>query len=121
VGVAVLAAARATTPPGAVVTAVERATPEGSAAATAASASKVFLLRLPGGRPHLRDSGGIATGSFALFWLPSGRPRLRPPDPLGAPAPAPLKAPSDNIGGGGAEWEKLRQLFGEEGSEGAWG
>jgi hypothetical protein len=47
--------------------AVERLTPKGSAAAAAASASKVFLLRLPGGRPHLRGTGGIAVRSFALF------------------------------------------------------
>jgi hypothetical protein len=100
---------------------VECATPEGSAAAIAARASKVFLLRLPGGRPRLQGTGGVAAGTFALFWLLSGRPRLRPPDPLGAPAPAPLKAPSDDIGGGEAEWEKLRQLLGNEGSEDAWG
>jgi hypothetical protein len=113
-GAAVLAEASATTPPRAVATAVERATPEGSAAATATSNSKVFLLRLPGGRPRLRGTGGVTAGSFSLFWLPSGQPRLRPPDPLGAPAPAPLKVLSDDIGGGGAEWEKLRQLLDEE-------
>jgi hypothetical protein len=93
---------------------VERATPEVSAAAAAASASKVFLLRLPGGRPRLQGTGGVAAGSFALFWLPSGRPRLRLPGPLGVLAPVPLKAPSDQIGGEGAEWEKLRQPLDEE-------
>jgi hypothetical protein len=66
-GAAALVAAKATTPPGAVAMAVERLTLEGSAAATAASASRVFLLRLPGGRPHLRGTSGITAGSFALF------------------------------------------------------
>jgi hypothetical protein len=78
-------------------------------------------MRLPKGQPRLRGTGGVAAGTFALFWLPCGRPRLRPPDPLGAPALAPLKAPRNDIGGGKAEWEKLRQLLGDEGSEGAWG
>jgi hypothetical protein len=113
-GAATLAAARATAPPGAMAMVVERPTPEGSAAAAAASASKVFLLQLPGGRPRLRGTGGVAAGSFALFWLPSERSRLRPPDPPGAPAPAPLTAPNDDIGGGGAEGEKRRRLLGEE-------
>jgi hypothetical protein len=39
---------------------------------------------------------------------------LRSPDPLGAPAPAPLRAPSDDIGGDGPEWEKLREPPDEE-------
>jgi hypothetical protein len=102
-GAAVLAAAKATTPAGAVAVAAEGAAPEGSAAAAAASASKVFLLRLLGGRPRFRGTGGITAGSFTLFWLPSGLPRLRPPDPLGAPAPAPLRALGDDIEGEGAE------------------
>jgi hypothetical protein len=48
-GAAVLAAARATAPAGATVTAVAGAALEDSVAAAAARASKVFLLRLPGG------------------------------------------------------------------------
>jgi hypothetical protein len=55
------------------------------------------LLRLPGGRPRLCGTSGIAAGSFALFRLLNGRPCLRPPDPLGTPAPAPLRAPVDDI------------------------
>jgi hypothetical protein len=113
-GATVLAAAKATTPAGAVATAAAGAAPEDSAAAAAASASKVFLLRLPGGRPRLRGTGGVATGSFALFWLPNGRPRLRSPDPLGALAPALLRAPSDDIGGEGAKWEEPREPLDEE-------
>jgi hypothetical protein len=46
-GATALAAAKATTPPGAVAMAVERLTPEGSAVAAAASTSRVFLLQLP--------------------------------------------------------------------------
>jgi hypothetical protein len=80
-----------------VVTAATGAALADSAAAAAASATKVFLLRLPGGRPRLRGTGGVAAGSFALFLLPNGRPRLRPPNSLGAPAPAPLRAPVDDI------------------------
>jgi hypothetical protein len=53
--------------------AVERLALKGSAAAAAASASRVFLLRLPGGRPRLRGTGGVAAGSFALRL----QPRLR--------------------------------------------
>jgi hypothetical protein len=100
-GAAALAAARATPLPGATTMAVERPAPKGSAAATAASASSVFLLRLPGGLPRLRGTGGIAAGSLALFWLPSGRPRLRPLDSSAAPAPVPLEASSDDIGAKG--------------------
>jgi hypothetical protein len=99
---------------GAVATAAAGATLADSAAAAAASATKVFLLRLPGGRPRLRGTGGVAVGSFTLFLLPNGRPRLRPPDPLGAPAPAPLRALDDDIGGKGAEREMLREPLGEE-------
>jgi hypothetical protein len=69
-----------------------------SAAAAATSAAKVFLLRLPGGQPHQRGTGGVAAGSFTLFLLPNGRPRFRLPDPLGALVPAPLRAPDDDIG-----------------------
>jgi hypothetical protein len=85
--------------------AVERLAPKGSAAAAAASASRVFLLRLPGGRPCLRGTGGIAAGSFALLRFPSGQPRLRPPDPPAALAPAPFVASSDDMGAEGGEME----------------
>jgi hypothetical protein len=44
--------------------AMEWLAPKGSAAAMAASASKVFLLRLPGGRPRLRGTGGLAFGAL---------------------------------------------------------
>jgi hypothetical protein len=66
-GAVMLAVAKATTPPGAVAMAVERATLEGSVVAAATSVSKVFLLRLPGGRPRLQGTSGVAVGSFALF------------------------------------------------------
>jgi hypothetical protein len=113
-GTAVLAAAKATAPAGAAATAAVGAALEDSAAAAATNAAKVFLLRLPGGWPRLRGTGGVAARSFAPFLLPNGRPRLRPPDPLGAPASAPLRAPDDDIGGEGAEWEMLREPLGEE-------
>jgi hypothetical protein len=113
-GTAVFAAAKATALAGAATMAVAGAALEDSTAAAATSAAKVFLLRLPGGRPRLRGTGGVAAGSSAPFLLPNGRPRLRPPDPLGALAPAPLRAPDDDIGGEGAEWEMLREPLGEE-------
>jgi hypothetical protein len=97
-GAATLVAAKATTPAGAAATAVAGAALADSAAVAATNAAKVFLLRLPGERPRLRGSGGVAAGSFALFLLPNGRPRLCPPDLLGAPALAPLRAPDDDIG-----------------------
>jgi hypothetical protein len=93
-----LVAAKATTLAGAAVTATAGAALADSAPAAAASAAKVFLLRLPGGRPRRRGTGGVAAWSFTLFLLPNGRPRFRPPDPLGAPAPALLRAPDDDIG-----------------------
>jgi hypothetical protein len=83
---------------GAMATAAAGTTLADSAAAAAASADKVFLLWLPGGRPRQRGTGGVAAGPFSLFLLPNGRPRFRSPDPLGAPAPAPLRAPDDDIG-----------------------
>jgi hypothetical protein len=86
VGAAAFVAAKATTPAGAAATAAAGAALADSAAATATSAAKVFLLQLPSRRPRLRGTGGVAAGSFALFWLSNGRPRLHPPDPLGAPA-----------------------------------
>jgi hypothetical protein len=45
---------------------------EGATAAAAARASKVFLLRLPFGRPRFRDAGGVISGALASFSLPSG-------------------------------------------------
>jgi hypothetical protein len=104
-GTAALAAAKEMALPGSAMMAVERLAPKGSTTATAASASRVFLLRWPGGRPRLRGTGGVAAGSLALFWLPSGWPRLRPPDPPAAPAPAPLEASSDDIRAEGGEAE----------------
>jgi hypothetical protein len=93
-GATVLVVAEATAPAGAAAgTALAD-----SAAAAAASADKVFLLWLPGGRPRRRGTGGVTAGSFTLFLLPNGQPRFRPPDPLGASAPTPLRAPDDNIG-----------------------
>jgi hypothetical protein len=44
---------------------------EGATAAAVARASKVFLLRLPFGRPCFRDAGGDVSGSLASFSLPS--------------------------------------------------
>jgi hypothetical protein len=73
------------------------AAPADSAAAAATRASKVLLLRLLGGRPRLRGTGGVAARSFALFLLSNGRPRLRLPDPLGAPALAPPRALVDDM------------------------
>jgi hypothetical protein len=71
-GTAALVVAKATTPTEAAATAAAGAALADSAAAAAASAAKVFLLRLPGGRPRLRGTGGIAAGPFALFRLPNG-------------------------------------------------
>jgi hypothetical protein len=48
-----LVSAKATTPAGAMATAAAGATLADSVAAATVSAAKVFLLRLPGGRPHL--------------------------------------------------------------------
>jgi hypothetical protein len=64
------------TAPGALVARVAMKA-EGATAATAARASKVFLLQLPFGRPHFRDAGGDASGALASFSLPSGT--LSPP------------------------------------------
>jgi hypothetical protein len=86
-GAASVAVAVTTTPVGATMTAVAETALADFAAAAATSASRVLLLRLPGGRLCLRGTGGVAVGSFALFLLPSGWPRLLPPDPLGPPAP----------------------------------
>jgi hypothetical protein len=45
---------------------------EGAAAAIAARISKVFLLRLPFGRPRFRDAGGAISGALVSSLLPSG-------------------------------------------------
>jgi hypothetical protein len=96
-GAVASAAAEVTAPAGAAATTAAGATPADSAAAAAASAARVLLLRLPGGRPHLQGTGSVTAGSFTLFLLSSGRPRLRPPDPLGTPAPVPLRAPVNDM------------------------
>jgi hypothetical protein len=46
----------------------------GAAVAAAARAAKVFWLRLPFGRPRLRDTGGIIASIATFFPLPFGRP-----------------------------------------------
>jgi hypothetical protein len=123
VGASALVVAKGTTPAEAAATAAAGAALADSATAAAASAAKVFLLRLPGGRPRLRRTGGIAAGSFALFWLPNGRPRLRPPDPLGTPALAPLRAPVDDIDAKELSWRCGGNRSAKRKSEGAreWG
>jgi hypothetical protein len=87
--------AAATVPPGAAAMVEERLIPKGPVAAAvpaaAASAARVFLLRLPCGRPRFRGIGGIAARPL------SGRPRSCPPGPSPAPTPAPLVAPNDDI------------------------
>jgi hypothetical protein len=97
VGATAAASAVMTTPAVAAMVMAAGATPADSVAAAAASASRVFLLRLPGGRPRLWGTSGVAIGSFTWFLLPSGRPRLRPPDPLGPPVSAPLRASVDDM------------------------
>jgi hypothetical protein len=44
---------------------------EGTMAAAATRASKVFLLRLLFGRPRFRDAGGVTSGAVVPFSLPS--------------------------------------------------
>jgi hypothetical protein len=75
-----------------------------AAAAAAARAAKVYLLRLPSGRPRLRDTGGVTTGSFTLSLLPSRRPRLRPLDSPSPKAPVPPGAPVDDMVEARANW-----------------
>jgi hypothetical protein len=84
----------ATVSPGAVVRAAERLAPEDLAAAAAASTAKVFLLRLPSGRPRFRDVGGVAAGPSAPCWLPSGRsrPARRQPRLRYSPRVLPLRS-----------------------------
>jgi hypothetical protein len=64
-GAVAVVAAVATAPVGATVMAAVGVTPVDSVATRAASAAGIFLLWLPGGRPLLRDTGGVAAGSFA--------------------------------------------------------
>jgi hypothetical protein len=45
-----------------------------AAAAAAVRAAKVFLLRLPFGRPRFRDAGGVISGASVFFSLPSEIP-----------------------------------------------
>jgi hypothetical protein len=59
-------------------------------AAVAVRASKVFLLRLPFGRPRFRDAGGIISGAMAPFSLPSGI--------LSSPTVEPLKEDMTGLG-----------------------
>jgi hypothetical protein len=119
-GAVTLVVAKATTPAGAAVTAAAEAAPADSAAAAAARASKVLLLRLPGGRPRLRGTGGVAAGTFALFLLPNGRPRLRPPDPLGTLAPALPKALVYDMEAKRMSWRSRGNCLAKKKSEGAW-
>jgi hypothetical protein len=46
----------------------------GTAAAAAARATKVIWLRLPNGRPHLRDTGGVIARLMTFVLLPFGWP-----------------------------------------------
>jgi hypothetical protein len=81
-------AAAATVPPGAAAMEewpILRGPVVAAVAAAAASAARVFLLRLPCGRPRFQGIGGVAARP------PSGRPRS--PDP----SPAPLFAPDADI------------------------
>jgi hypothetical protein len=65
---------------------------EGATVAAVTRASKVFLLRLPFGRPHFRDVGGIVSGAWASFSLLSGT--------LSPPAAEPLKEDMTGMGSG---------------------
>jgi hypothetical protein len=67
---------------------------EGAAAAAAARAAKVLWLRLPNGRPRLRDTGGIAAGLVTFLPLPFGRPG---PHFSGAPSPPASGPPREDI------------------------
>jgi hypothetical protein len=98
----VVAVVAAVTAPAEAAAAVVGATPAESAAA--ARAAKFFLLRLPNGRPCLWDTGGVTARSFTLFLLPNEWPRLRPLDPPGPPALAPLGAPVDDMAEKKAGW-----------------
>jgi hypothetical protein len=55
---------------------------EAAAAVFAARASKVFLLRLPFGRPRLRDAEGAVSGASTSSLLPSGTSSPLAAEPL---------------------------------------
>jgi hypothetical protein len=55
----------------------------GAAAVIAARASKVFLLRLPFGRPRFRDAEGAISGALTSSLLPSGTLSPLAVEPLG--------------------------------------
>jgi hypothetical protein len=61
-----------------VTTAAAGAALADSAAAAAASADKVFLLRLPGGRPRRRGTGGVALRVLHLVSTPEWAAALAP-------------------------------------------
>jgi hypothetical protein len=56
---------------------------EAAAAAFAARASKVLLLRLPFGRPRFRDVEGAVSGASTSSLLPSGTSSALAEEPLG--------------------------------------
>jgi hypothetical protein len=66
--------------------------------AAVARASRVFLLRLPFGRPRFRDAGGTISGAWASFSLLSGT--------LSPPAAEPLR---EDMAGLGSERRGLRR------------
>jgi hypothetical protein len=66
---------------------------EGAAAAFAVRASKVFLLRLPFGRPRFRDAGGDISGALSSF-----SPSV---ETLSPPAAEPLREDMAELGSGG--------------------
>jgi hypothetical protein len=68
----------------------------GTAAAATVRAAKVFWLRLPNGRPRLRDTGGVTAGLVTFFPLPFGRPGLRL---SGAPSPLAPGLPREDMVG----------------------
>jgi hypothetical protein len=65
-------------------------------AAVAARAARVFWLRLPFGRPHFRDAGGVVTGVSVFFLLPFGRPG---PHFFGTPSPPAMEPPREDMAG----------------------
>jgi hypothetical protein len=66
----------------------------GATAAAVARATKVFWLRLPNGRPRLRDTGGVAAGLVIFFPLPFGRSG---PCFSGAPSPPAPGPPREDM------------------------